>query len=153
MKKETSKIIIGILIGMVLLISAISILADKNILLAPLSSKETFLTSTEQNEIISIKSSLKTGDQTFPDYKPLYNLLETKAGQYGKISTICSEFNPLFCLKKASQQNPELRNEICPALSEKLHSVYGERMTSEQLSSFIEGHMIDCEAGVQQYVY
>ena len=88
------------------------------------------------------------------DYAPLYRLLASKQGDRQLLVDICSYFDPVFCLKKVSQQNPTLRADLCGTLSEQLkQSDVSQRLGADRAESFITLHIKDCELGIPQFVY
>ncbi|MFH1290640.1 MAG: hypothetical protein ABIH92_04490 [Nanoarchaeota archaeon] len=80
------------------------------------------------------------------DYSELYNLLELHKDDIDMLFAICKEFNPIFCLKKASEQSPELREEICEQLVIEIEKKYGDRINAK-------GHETECLSGIPQMVY
>lgn len=87
------------------------------------------------------------------DFSPLYSFLETKKGKYEEITQTCAKFESLFCLKKASQQNPNMREKICGDLKIKLKNEYSWMFSGAELNDFVEGHVKDCKAGIPQFNY
>ncbi|MBS3099388.1 hypothetical protein J4462_04190 [Candidatus Pacearchaeota archaeon] len=166
MKKGVGKyflIVAGVVAGLVILVGIIFSLMDEGVLLGPLIDgklgvdeiKRVSLSSSELQEIKIVKEAAPLFEG-HPDYSGLYELLEKKKGDIGKIATICdefNEFNSIYCLKKASQQNQELREEICRELSRMIVAQYGDRLSGEKLNAFVEGHQEDCLLGIPQFMY
>ncbi|MBU0906676.1 MAG: hypothetical protein KKD18_00190 [Nanoarchaeota archaeon] len=80
------------------------------------------------------------------DYSKLYAILELQKNDLPGVYNICKDFNPIFCLREASVQNPELRNEICAELERRIKAEYGGRVD-------VEGHKKECLSGIPKYVY
>ena len=167
MKKSVGKyflIVAGVVVGLVILgFVAINLAGDEDVLLSPLREgklgvdeiKRVSLSSSELQEIKIAKEAAPLFEG-HPDYSGLYELLEKEKGDIGKIATICDkfdEFSSIYCLKKASQQNQELREEICKELSRMIVAQYGDRLSGEKLNAFVEGHQEDCLLGIPQFMY
>ena len=86
-----------------------------------------------------------------PDYSELYSFLETKKGNLGGIKLICREFNPIYCLKKACQQNLELRSELAVELELRIREKY--RDVIDELDKFVQNHKEECLLGIPQFAY
>lgn len=107
------------------------------------------LTESEINEIKAAKARLAETDGH--DYSRLYAVLESKKGRKDEIFSVCSEgFNPIFCLKKASEQNPELRTDICGELERRITAEYSGKMSEDKLKKLAKGHKNECEMGIPQ---
>jgi len=114
---------------------------------------ESVLTPAELVEVEFVKEDLRAGDTHHPDYSGLYDLLETKKNDIGKIRQICDDFDSIFCLKGASARSPDLRGEICDDLEVKLIERYKDKYNQDKLNRFIEGHRLDCSLGIPQFMY
>ncbi|MBI2451957.1 hypothetical protein HYV50_02655 [Candidatus Pacearchaeota archaeon] len=115
MKEEVNYFFVVVLIALVVLVLLGSYLTGQGIFdflregrLSPL---RTELASQELDEIKQAKE--KIAESSEHDFSTMYNLLGKNKNKKDKILKICGEFDPIYCLKKASQQNPDLRGEIC----------------------------------------
>jgi hypothetical protein len=80
----------------------------------------------------------------------LTRLLEEHLGDLEIVSHTCEQFCwPLFCWKKASQLNPDIREDICVRFIEDLATDY----PSDEHRDFLEGHEFDCLSGMPQLIY
>ena len=90
--------------------------------------------------------------------EPLIELLEEHHGDLETTSYICDGFCwPLYCWKKASQLNPEIREGVCDGFLRYLSEDYKDdglwNGTPEEWREFLEGHDFDCRLGIPQFIY
>ncbi len=112
------------------------------------------LSSLEFSKVAEAKNILARGG-FIPDYTGLYDFLEEEKGDKDKIFRICNEkeFDAIYCLKKASQQNPTLRKEICDSLELEMRDKYRDKLSKERLDKFTRGHKKECLLGIPQFSY
>ena len=85
------------------------------------------------------------------DPAPLTQLLEEHQGDLGTLSYICERFYwPSFCWRKASQLNPDLREELCDRYIEHVAEVYDECAADEPC---LEDHEAECLLGIPVLIY
>jgi hypothetical protein len=102
------------------------------------------LTVAEQTEITAAKRAIIESDGH--NYSSLYALLASVKGNRDKIYAVCQEFNPIYCLRQASQQNSSLRQEICERLVSEVNRRYQGRVNATQ-------HQRECLLGLPKYAY
>lgn len=115
--------------------------------------KDVFLSPAVEEDIRLVKEKIAESKSPLPDYTPLYDFLQLNQGRLKRIYQICDEFDTLFCLKKASQQNPQLRKEICSELTRRINFEYKELLDERRLREFVSGHEKDCLLGIPQFMY
>lgn len=142
-RKKDWRIIAVVLMGVVVILAIGLSIYEKDVFLSPGTEEEIRLT----------KEKIAKSESPLPDYIPLYDLLQLNQGKLNRINQICEEFDPLFCLKKASQQNPQLREEICVELIRRINLEYKELLDERRLQEFVEGHKKDCLLGIPQFMY
>jgi hypothetical protein len=81
------------------------------------------------------------------DYSEVYSLLDSKKNSYNEIILICNELEPIYCLKKASEQNLNLREKICAELGKEIDAKYAGKNVNK------EEHVRECLAGLPQMSY
>ena len=89
-------------------------------------------------------------DALHPDLGPLYNQVAEHTGDLEAICDICNN-TPWFtrCWMKASELNPELRDQICARFVEHLTEYAAQWYDdADQRQAFIESHESACLAGM-----
>lgn len=82
------------------------------------------------------------------DYSALYAIVATKKGDLGKLLAVCdASISPIYCLKKASQENANLRPQLCTQLNSVLSTKYKDSKPD------LAGHKKECLLGIPQYAY
>ena len=82
------------------------------------------------------------------DYSALYAIVASKKGDLGKLLAVCeASTSPIYCLKKASQENANLRPQLCTQLVSVLSTLYKDSKPD------LTGHKRECLLGIPQYAY
>ena len=84
------------------------------------------------------------------DYSSMYRLISNERGSLEKITRLCDNFDPIFCYKKASAQNPGLRDGLCNVMSGKIENQYKSRVSLSRIRTLVNLHKKDCLLGVPQ---
>ena len=110
------------------------------------------------NDLVQIEEAKQAiVKESYPaDYSKMYSVIESNKGNGVKINNICKsfdDFDSVYCLKKASQQNPELRADICKSLEQELRREFTGKLSQEKLDKFVDGHEEDCKNGIPQFYY
>jgi hypothetical protein len=82
------------------------------------------------------------------DYGALYAIVATDKGNLDKLLAVCdASISPIYCLKKASQENANLRPQLCAQLNTVLSTKYKNSKPD------LAGHKQECLLGISQYAY
>ncbi|MFH0980773.1 MAG: hypothetical protein V2A79_04455 [Planctomycetota bacterium] len=85
------------------------------------------------------------------DAAPIIALLEQHSGDWATLSYICEHFYwSTFCWRKASQLNPELREEICARYVQDLGVECGPCVANED---HLEEYQSECLQGIPIFIY
>jgi len=107
------------------------------------------LTQTELAEIRSIKEIISKNNGR--DYSSLNQALVSRRGNLKRIISLCTQFDPIFCYKWASKENPSLRSNLCQAMSFGIEQQYRGRVSAERLKTSITNHQRECQLGIPQF--
>ena len=107
------------------------------------------LTLIEITEVRGIKEALSKSNGH--DYLSLYRAIDSRRGDLKRITRLCAEFDPVFCYKWASKENPSIRSNLCQAMSHSIEQKYGGRVSTESLKTSIANHQRECQIGIPQF--
>lgn len=107
------------------------------------------LTQTELAEVRSIKEIISKNNGH--DYSSLNQALSSRRGDLKRITRLCAEFDPIFCYKWASKENPSLRSNLCQMMSFGIEQQYRVRISPERLKTKIINHQRECQLGIPQF--
>lgn len=109
----------------------------------PTSQISNIFNAEEKEKIVEAQAEFL--DSTGREYAKLASFLDEQKGDLNKIKATCSEFSPIVCLREASRNNPDLREEICDELRKDIQKNYGEEVDVEQ-------HYKECMLGLRPLV-
>jgi len=108
------------------------------------------LTPIERVEVRMIKEAIYGSNNQ--DYLTLFQALDSRRGDFGRIVSLCAEFDPIFCFKRASKDNPTFRAELCRVMSFELGKKYKNKLLNERMKENLKDHQIECELGIPQFI-